>query len=104
MDFSSLSKVSDGYTAGQIHTVVKTVLTEKRIARLSRKPLKALEFVTPLAKIDPVFTEEEEAFKQWYTRTPLGRKRELAAQREAEEAAGGGNTKNKKGAPGKKKK
>ena len=34
-----------------------------RLFQLHRKPLTALEFVTPLARIDPIYKEEEEQFK-----------------------------------------
>ena len=41
----------------------RQVLTERRISQLSKKPIKAVEFVAPLARIDPIYKEEEEAFK-----------------------------------------
>ena len=31
--------------------------------QLSKRPLLAVEFVAPLARIDPIYKEEEEAFK-----------------------------------------
>ena len=31
--------------------------------QLNKKPLTAVEFVAPLAKIEPIYKEEEEAFK-----------------------------------------
>lgn len=43
--------------------VIQTVITKRRILQQARKPLTATEFVAPLAKIDPVFKEEEEALK-----------------------------------------
>ena len=33
------------------------------VLQLSKKPLAAVEFVAPLARIDPIYKEEEEAFK-----------------------------------------
>ena len=39
------------------------MLTERRINMLNKKPLVAAEFIAPLARIDPVYTEEEEALK-----------------------------------------
>ena len=39
------------------------VLTDRRISQLSGKPLQATEFIAPLARLDPVYKEEEEAFK-----------------------------------------
>ena len=88
-----------------------------------KKPLSAPEFVPPLAKIDPIYKEEEEAFKvlsikvysqdfcvppeiplfaffrqqTWYTKTPLGKKRLKAAMGDED-----GDKKGKKGGKGKK--
>lgn len=63
LDLSSLAKISDGYTPGAINSVCMSVLTESRMKRMRLMPLKAQEFVSHLAKIDPVYKEEEEAFK-----------------------------------------
>ncbi|XP_026882038.2 dynein regulatory complex protein 11 [Electrophorus electricus] len=85
LDLSSLGKVSDGYTPGQMVRVVRKVLTEHRLQRLTKCPLLAVEFVSHLAKIDPIFQEEEEALKAWYAKTPLGKKRvKMALGREGE--------------------
>ncbi|XP_067250755.1 dynein regulatory complex protein 11 [Chanodichthys erythropterus] len=79
LDLSSLAKISDGYTQGHMVQVVRSILTERRIQQFPKRPLIASEFVPPLARIDPVFQEEEEALKNWYAKTPLGRKRIKAA-------------------------
>ena len=63
LDVSSLSKVSDGYTMGMIDRACKEVLTERRLALLDKLPLVASELIAPLARMDPVFVEEEEAYK-----------------------------------------
>lgn len=63
LDLSSLAKLSDGYTPGHMVQVIHSVVTEHRISQQETKPLTAAEFVGPLAKIDPIFQEEEEAFK-----------------------------------------
>lgn len=66
LDLSSLAKISDGYTPGHMVQVVQSVVTKRRILQQAKRPLTAAEFVAPLAKIDPVFQEEEEALKvQW---------------------------------------
>ncbi|TNN89362.1 IQ and AAA domain-containing protein 1-like [Liparis tanakae] len=98
LDFSSLAKVSDGYTPGHMVQVVKSIVTKRRILQQANRPLTAAEFVAPLAKIDPVFQEEEEALKNWYAKTPLGKKRIKAATGKDEEPASvkGKNSKNKK--------
>ncbi|XP_033730694.1 dynein regulatory complex protein 11-like [Pecten maximus] len=102
LDISSLSKVTDGYTPGHMATAVQQVLTERRIQTLSKKPLQAVEFIAPLARIDPIYKEEEESFKSWYAKTPLGKKRAKAAA--ADDDDGGGGKGGKKGKKGGKKK
>uniref|UniRef100_A0A8C8T966 IQ motif containing with AAA domain 1 like n=1 Tax=Peromyscus maniculatus bairdii TaxID=230844 RepID=A0A8C8T966_PERMB len=88
LDVSALARVSDGYTPGHILQVIQSVLTERRILQLSKKPLVASEFVSHLARLDPVYREEEESLKEWYFKTPLGRKNMKFSkdQQEAEEA------------------
>lgn len=66
LDLSSLAKISDGYTPGNMVQVIQSVVTKRRILQQANRPLTAAEFVAPLAKINPVFQEEEEALKvQW---------------------------------------
>ncbi|KAM7537402.1 hypothetical protein Aperf_G00000069183 [Anoplocephala perfoliata] len=86
LDISSLAKVSDGYTMGMMDRACKEVLTERRLALMEKTPLMASELIIPLARIDPVFVEEEEAFKKWYRKTPLGKKRAKAIE-EADETS-----------------
>lgn len=66
LDLSSLAKISDGYTPGDMVRVIQSVVTKRRILQQAHRPLTAAEFVAPLAKIDPVFQEEEEALKVQY--------------------------------------
>lgn len=95
LDITSLSKVSDGYTPGYMLATVKEVLTDRRVNQQVTKPLKAIEFVPGMSRNDPIYVEEEEAFKKWWSKTPLGIKRARAA---AEEEDGGkGKGKGKKG-------
>uniref|UniRef100_A0A8D0HBU7 IQ motif containing with AAA domain 1 like n=1 Tax=Sphenodon punctatus TaxID=8508 RepID=A0A8D0HBU7_SPHPU len=97
LDLSALAKVSDGYSQGHVVQAVQTVLTEQRLLQMSKKPLVAREFLQLLAKVDPIYQEEEEMLKDWYRKTPLGRKRLKAAQDKAELAEGKGKGKDKKG-------
>ncbi|XP_078802654.1 dynein regulatory complex protein 11 isoform X2 [Oryzias latipes] len=85
LDLSSLAKISDGYTPGHMVKAIQSVVTERRIRQQGSRPLTAAEFVAPLARIDPVFQEQEEALKNWYAKTPLGRKRVKAATGKEEE-------------------
>lgn len=102
LDVSSLAKVTDGYTPGQMVTACQQVLTERRINQLAKKPLQSVEFIAPLARMDPVYTEEEEAFKNWYAKTPLGKKRAKAAQGDEDDGGKGKGKGGKKGGKGKK--
>ncbi|NXD69296.1 DRC11 protein, partial [Eolophus roseicapillus] len=63
LNISCLANVSDGFTPGQLIQAVQTVLTKLRLLQMSRKPLRTGEFIGFLATQDPVYREEEEAFK-----------------------------------------
>uniref|UniRef100_W5UA69 IQ and AAA domain-containing protein 1 n=1 Tax=Ictalurus punctatus TaxID=7998 RepID=W5UA69_ICTPU len=80
LDLSSLAKVTDGYTQGHILQAIRSVLTTQRLSRQTKKPLTAMEFIPPLARQDPIYKEEEEAFKSWYSRTPMGKRRARAGK------------------------
>ena len=41
----------------------------------SSSPTQSTEFIPGLARYEPVYREEEEAFAQWYQKTPMGKKR-----------------------------
>ncbi|XP_035032932.2 dynein regulatory complex protein 11-like [Hippoglossus stenolepis] len=98
LDLSSLAHISDGYTPGHMVQVVQSVVTKRRVLQQAKRPLTASEFVPPLAKIDPVLKGEEEALKNWYAKTPLGKKRIKAASGKEEEATDKKkNAKKKKG-------
>uniref|UniRef100_A0A8C3S8L3 IQ motif containing with AAA domain 1 n=1 Tax=Chelydra serpentina TaxID=8475 RepID=A0A8C3S8L3_CHESE len=63
LNISCLAKVSDGFTQGHIVCAVQTVLSERRLRQMTNKPLTAAEFLTSLARQDPVYKEEEETYK-----------------------------------------
>uniref|UniRef100_A0A8C4KYZ1 IQ motif containing with AAA domain 1 like n=1 Tax=Equus asinus asinus TaxID=83772 RepID=A0A8C4KYZ1_EQUAS len=87
LDVSALAKVSDGYTPGHILHAIRSVLTQRRLLQLSKRPLVASEFLGHLAKLEPVYREEEESLKDWYFKTSLGKKRmKLSKDQDAEEA------------------
>ncbi|ESO02564.1 hypothetical protein HELRODRAFT_188756 [Helobdella robusta] len=75
LDLGSLAKVTDGYTPGSISNACLNILTEIRLKNIDHHPLTASEFIPALSTMDPVFKEEEEAYKTWYVKTPLGKKR-----------------------------
>jgi len=104
LDLSSLSKISDGYTAGAITTCVRSVLTARRVQALGHRPLRAVELVPGLAPLLPVSIEDEEELKKWMTKTPLGKKFEKLKQGDGDDDDGGGKKKKKGGKKKKKKK
>ncbi|XP_023084513.1 dynein regulatory complex protein 11 isoform X2 [Piliocolobus tephrosceles] len=105
LNVSCLAKVTDGFTQGHIVKVVKAVLTDQRIRRQIHKPLTAVEFITAITSMNPVYKEEEESFKNWYAKTPLGKKRALAITGgSTEKAKDKGKRKEKKEKKAKKKK
>ncbi|NXA93355.1 DRC11 protein, partial [Melanocharis versteri] len=63
VNLNCLAQVSDGFTQGHVVDVVHAVLTELRLLQMARKPLRTAEFVTSLARHDPVYKEEEETFQ-----------------------------------------
>ncbi|PAA67765.1 hypothetical protein BOX15_Mlig006146g1 [Macrostomum lignano] len=103
LDVSTLAKVTDGNTMGQIKLCCEEILTERRLAQMAKRPLTTQEFIPVIARREFVHSEEEEAFKKWYNKTPLGKKRAKAIAADEEEAQGGGKGKGKgKGKGGKK--
>ncbi|XP_037706090.1 dynein regulatory complex protein 11 isoform X2 [Choloepus didactylus] len=78
LNVSCLAKVTDGFTQGHIVQVVTSVLTDRRVRQQTHKPLTAVEFTAALTAMEPVYQEEENSFKDWYAKTPLGKKRALA--------------------------
>uniref|UniRef100_A0A1X7TQY2 Death domain-containing protein n=1 Tax=Amphimedon queenslandica TaxID=400682 RepID=A0A1X7TQY2_AMPQE len=72
--------------------------------KLRKRPLTTAEFIPFLAKIDPIYREEEEAYKAWFNKTPLGKKRAKAIKEAKGEDDGGGGKKGKGKGKGKGKK
>ncbi|XP_053775222.1 dynein regulatory complex protein 11 isoform X2 [Desmodus rotundus] len=101
LNISCLAKVSDGFTQGHVVQAVRSVLTDRRLRQQPRKPLVAVEFVAALSSQSPVYQEEEDSFKNWYAKTPLGKRRSLALQGGN---AGKAKDKGKNGKKGKKEK
>lgn len=90
--------MSGGYTAGMLKQVCMEVITAKRIEAIRRGyRLKTVEFVKRLAAQDPIYVDEERAFLQWYTNTPLAKKRHQRLIQEGILNPATMSTKNKKG-------
>ncbi|XP_034862688.1 dynein regulatory complex protein 11 isoform X2 [Mirounga leonina] len=104
LNISSLAKVTDGFTQGHIVEVVQGVLTDRRTRQQTYKPLTAAEFVTMLTSMSPVYQEEEDSFKDWYAKTPMGKKRaSVLTGGDTEKEKDKGKKKEKKGKKEKKK-
>ncbi|CAN2389127.1 IQ motif containing with AAA domain 1, partial [Pristimantis euphronides] len=97
VNYSALAKITDGFTPGHMVQAVDTVLNERRISQLSKKALTAAEFLGSLSRQEPVYKEEEETFKTWYSKTPLGKKRSKAMHGAEEEKDKGKKKGAKKG-------
>lgn len=63
LDLNSLAKITEGFTPGHILMAVRSVLCAHRLKKLLFQPLTAAEFIQSLSRVDPVYREEEEAFK-----------------------------------------
>ncbi|PWA20964.1 hypothetical protein CCH79_00007109 [Gambusia affinis] len=96
LDLTSLTKVTDGYTPGHMVQVISSVVTKDRINDLTKQPLTADDFIVPLAKFEPVLQKDEEAIKNWYAKTPLGKRRIKAAAEKEEALLKAKDAKNKK--------
>ncbi|KAJ1529199.1 hypothetical protein ONE63_006003 [Megalurothrips usitatus] len=81
-DTAALAQISDGYTVGRILSVLRDVMTCKRILQMRVQPLTHAELVSALSRHDPVYKEEEEAFFAWFQRTPIGRRKARALELE----------------------
>jgi len=55
LEIDTLSQLSDGYTAGDVDAVCRRVLTEFRVNKIVRRPLRTVEFVMAMALVEPQF-------------------------------------------------
>jgi len=66
--FASVSRIfGTFYSIWCIDTI-----NERRLNQVGRKPIKTEEFIVELAAMQPIFTEQEDAFTQWFEKTPIG--------------------------------
>ncbi|GFY35004.1 dynein regulatory complex protein 11 [Trichonephila clavipes] len=64
LGLSTLSGVSDGFTAQHIKYAVKKVLTDRRLSLQTKIPLSASEFVHFLSDCTPISQEENEEYRR----------------------------------------
>jgi len=66
LDLTSLAKLSDSYAPGHIHDTIVETLTERRLAKMSKHPLQATDFIPGLAHRNAIYKEEEDAYKVYF--------------------------------------
>ncbi|XP_072101434.1 dynein regulatory complex protein 11-like, partial [Mobula birostris] len=83
LELGSLARISDGYTPGQLVQAVQTVLNDQRLRPQTPTPLTANSFIRTLSSITPIYMDQDEAFRNWFSKTPL-MKAALKIRREKE--------------------
>eukprot|EP00696_Hemimastix_kukwesjijk_P020327 gnl/Hemi2/9938_TR3446_c0_g1_i1.p1 gnl/Hemi2/9938_TR3446_c0_g1~~gnl/Hemi2/9938_TR3446_c0_g1_i1.p1 ORF type:complete len:833 (-),score=277.98 gnl/Hemi2/9938_TR3446_c0_g1_i1:123-2621(-) len=102
VDVDALTRITEFYSPGTIKQVVEATLSKTRLEAIPRIPLKAEEFVTHLAKKDPVYKQDDEAMRAFMTLLNEQRAEKKAAQIELEAKAAQQQARNQK-RPGAKK-
>lgn len=69
-DLSTLAHISDGFSAGQLDTVVHSLLTKRRLERLRVAPVELPETLQWLARVTPISREVDEALRKFMDKTP----------------------------------
>lgn len=101
---STLSYITEGYTAGSFKRAIEKVLTERRKAQITQRPLTMAEFIGPLSSTSTAYEHEyKETLKFSLAITGIEKKLKQKLERE-EEAKSGKKGKSKSGKKGKKKK
>ncbi|XP_020283087.1 IQ and AAA domain-containing protein 1 [Pseudomyrmex gracilis] len=83
-DTSAMTKACDGFTIGTILATINEVMTTKRMVQLRTHPLTHVELINALSFKDPVYSEEEDAFLAWFSKTPTCRRKQRALELELE--------------------
>ena len=74
-DYEILAFMTNKYTSGTIVQAIDETLTERRIKRLSQRPLKADEFLPALSRATPIFREQYDAMKEFVLKLPMTARR-----------------------------
>ena len=61
-DTSTLVQISEGYTCASIVKVVKSVLSDRRVEMLDKKPLREFEFINGLSRQQQLYDDKADAF------------------------------------------
>ena len=62
LDLSSLSHISEGYSAGAIARTVRTIITNRRVMMLKVRPLVDVEFIDNIAAQEVTYQDDKAAF------------------------------------------
>ncbi|XP_023246721.1 IQ and AAA domain-containing protein 1 [Copidosoma floridanum] len=94
-DTSEMAKICDGFTIGTVMSAIEDVrreqtrllffnqvMTTKRMVQLRVQPLTHIELINALSLKEPIYREEEEAFLNWYSKTPTCKKKQKAIEME----------------------
>lgn len=60
------------------------VVQSRALLHLDTRPLRVGDFTGPLARVEPVFAEEDAAFRKWLAKLPIARAKAARQQAEAE--------------------
>ncbi|KAI8929927.1 hypothetical protein BC831DRAFT_441619 [Entophlyctis helioformis] len=87
INFSLLTRMSDGFSAGSIRLVCDRVLTDRRVKMLRVKPLANNEFVEQILNMPPENKEEDKLYSDFFEKSPLLKKRSALLVVPEEEAS-----------------
>jgi len=67
VNLSSLSQVSEGYSAGYIARTVRTIVTDRRVQTLQTRPLRNIDFLDNLAIQEVSYLDDKKTFLSFLT-------------------------------------
>jgi SpoVK/Ycf46/Vps4 family AAA+-type ATPase len=86
INFSILTRMSDGVSCGTIEMICERVLTPRRIRHFRVKPLQTEEFVNLILELPQNNPDESKMFKEFCEKTPMVKKRVLLIEGPKDEA------------------
>eukprot|EP00742_Colponemidia_sp_Colp-10_P015184 GILJ01017312.1.p1 GENE.GILJ01017312.1~~GILJ01017312.1.p1 ORF type:complete len:633 (-),score=132.47 GILJ01017312.1:57-1772(-) len=78
-DYEILAHITNKYTSGAIAAIINETLTDRRLKRLSQRPLQLEEFLPSLSRATPIYKEEYQQMMQWSALLPMGMRRSTEA-------------------------
>ncbi|KAL9645938.1 hypothetical protein ABK040_001046 [Willaertia magna] len=80
----TLPTISESYSSGGIATVVNNVISDRRRIKLKENPLTIDEFIGPLAKVDPVYPNDDQKMKAFLQKLSPQFRKKTKEEREKE--------------------